>query len=69
MVDLRWRRRPSQQAIAARLNVAASTAHVALLHCQLNRLWTTPHPGTKRSRRRDLLLGHGFVHTVINDHF
>ena len=117
IVDLRWRRRLSPQAIASRLDMPASTVHAVLVRCRLNRLshidirtgevirrYEHPYPGsmihvdvkklgnipdgggwryvgrsqgwknrqatpgTKRSRHRNELLGHAYVHTVIDDH-
>ena len=116
IVNLRWRRRMSPQAIASRLSMPASTVHAVLVRCRLNRLshidirtgevirrYEHPYPGsmihvdvkklgniptgggwrfvgrakgrknrqqtpsTKRSRHHNELLGHAFVHTVIDD--
>ena len=117
IVDLRWRKRLSPQAIGSRLNMPASTVHAVLVRCRLNRLshidirtgetirrYEHPHPGsmihvdvkklgnihigggwrfvgriqgrrnrqatpvTRRSKHHNELLGHAFVHTVIDDH-
>ncbi|WP_043660094.1 IS481 family transposase, partial [Nocardia thailandica] len=38
IVDLRWRKRLSPQAIASRLSIPASTVHAVLVRCRLNRL-------------------------------
>ncbi|WP_159931038.1 MULTISPECIES: IS481 family transposase, partial [Nocardia] len=38
IVDLRWRKRLSPQAIASRLSMPASTVHAVLMRCRLNRL-------------------------------
>ncbi|GAA3129997.1 hypothetical protein GCM10020255_003450 [Rhodococcus baikonurensis] len=38
IVDLRWRKRLSPQAIGSRLNMPASTVHAVLVRCRLNRL-------------------------------
>ncbi len=38
IVDLRWRRKLSPQAIASRLDMPASTVHAVLGRCRLNRL-------------------------------
>uniref|UniRef100_UPI00157262E7 IS481 family transposase n=1 Tax=Nocardia barduliensis TaxID=2736643 RepID=UPI00157262E7 len=38
IVDLRWRKRLSPQAIASRLSMPASTVHAVLVRCRLNRL-------------------------------
>jgi transposase InsO family protein len=38
IVDLRWRRRLSPQAIGSRLSMPASTVHAVLVRCRLNRL-------------------------------
>lgn len=36
IVDLRWRKRLSPQAIASRVRVPASTVHAVLVRCRLN---------------------------------
>jgi transposase InsO family protein len=117
IVHLRWKKRLGPVAIGAKLAVPASTVHIVLVRCRLNRLhhvdvrtgepirrYEHDKPGAMihvdvkklgnipdgggwryvgkqqgdrnrsatthmiRNKRRQPIIGHAFVHTVIDDH-
>jgi transposase InsO family protein len=117
IVHLRWKKRLGPVAIGAKLGIPASTVHVVLVRCRLNRLhhvdvrtgepirrYEHDKPGAMihvdvkklgnipdgggwryvgkqqgdrnrsattpmiRNKRRQPIIGHAFVHTVIDDH-
>ncbi len=80
VVDLRWRKRLSPQAIASRLSMPASTVHAVPARCRSIRLshfdirtgevirrYENPHAGSLIHVDAKKL-GNAFVHRVIGDH-